>query len=69
MKNKQLSILTLLVIATIIITGVYVGYHAHEDSLHEEIKTHSLPTQEKIDQPYLSENLSDGNPKSLPEFL
>jgi len=40
-----LAILTGLVIATLIITGVYVGYHAYEDSLHEEIKEHSIPIE------------------------
>jgi len=40
-----LGILTGLVIATLIITGVYVGYHAYEDSLHEEIKEHSIPVE------------------------
>jgi len=40
-----LGILTGLVIATLIITGVYVGYHAYEDSLHEEIKEHSIPIE------------------------
>jgi len=40
-----LAILTGLVIATLIITGVYVGYHAYEDSLHEEIKAHSIPIE------------------------
>jgi len=45
-----LAILTGLVIATLIITGVYVGYHAYEDSLHEEIKEHSIPIEiESID--------------------
>jgi len=40
-----LAILTGLVIATLIITGVYVGYNAYEDSLHEEIKEHSIPIE------------------------
>jgi len=40
-----LGILTGLVIATLIITGVYVGYHAYENSLHEEIKEHSFPIE------------------------
>ncbi len=40
-----MGILTGLVIATLIITGVYVGYHAYEDSLHEEIKEHSIPVE------------------------
>jgi len=40
-----LAILTGLVIAALIITGVYVGYHAYEDSLHEEIKEHSIPIE------------------------
>jgi len=30
---------------TLIITGVYVGYHAYEDSLDEEIKEHSIPIE------------------------
>jgi predicted negative regulator of RcsB-dependent stress response len=37
-----LAILTGLVIAALIIAAVYVGYHAYEASLHEEIKTHSI---------------------------
>jgi hypothetical protein len=32
-----------LVIATLIITGAYVGYHAWEASLHEEVEKHSEP--------------------------
>ncbi len=40
-----MGILTGLVIVTLIITGVYVGYHAYEDSLHEEIKEHSIPVE------------------------
>jgi|GEM_PF-1635499 len=40
-----MGILTGLVIATLIITGVYVGYHAYEDSLHEEVKEHSVPIE------------------------
>lgn len=31
-----MAILTFLVIATIIVAGAYVGYHAWEKSLHEE---------------------------------
>ena len=40
-----MGILTGLVIATLIITGVYVGYRAYEDSLHEEVKEHSVPIE------------------------
>ncbi|TFH03209.1 MAG: hypothetical protein E4G77_00940 [Nitrosopumilus sp.] len=36
-----MGILLGLVIATIVITGVYVGYHAWEASLHEEVEKHS----------------------------
>jgi hypothetical protein len=36
-----LGILTGLVIATLIIVGAYVGYHAWETSLHEEVEKHS----------------------------
>jgi predicted negative regulator of RcsB-dependent stress response len=36
-----LGILTGLVIVTLIITGAYVGYHAWEASLHEEVEKHS----------------------------
>ncbi|MEJ2259091.1 MAG: hypothetical protein P8X78_01010 [Nitrosopumilaceae archaeon] len=32
-----------LVIATMIITAGYVGYHAWQESLHEEPETHSQP--------------------------
>ncbi len=32
-----------LVIATMIITAGYVGYHAWQDSLHEESEKHSQP--------------------------
>lgn len=32
-----------LVIATIIITAGYVGYHAWQESLHEEPEAHSQP--------------------------
>ena len=32
-----------LVIATIIITAGYVGYHAWQESLHEEPEKHSQP--------------------------
>jgi predicted negative regulator of RcsB-dependent stress response len=41
-----MAILTLLVIATIIITGVFVGYHAWQDSLHEKPEKHSAPELE-----------------------
>ncbi len=36
-----MGILTGLVIATLIVTGAYVGYHAWEASLHEEVEKHS----------------------------
>ncbi len=39
-----------LVIATIIITGVFVGYHAWQESLHEEAETHSEPINFQIFQ-------------------
>ena len=32
-----------LVIVTIIIAGAFVGYHAWQASLHEEVETHSEP--------------------------
>ena len=34
-----------LVIAALIITAGYVGYHAWQDSLHEEPEKHSIPTE------------------------
>ena len=37
-----------LVIVTIIITGVFVGYHAWQASLHEEVETHSEPINFEI---------------------
>jgi len=43
-----LGILTGLVIATLIITGAYVGYHAWEASLHEEAEEHSEPINFQI---------------------
>jgi hypothetical protein len=43
-----LAILTGLVIATLIITGAYVGYHAWEASLHEEVEDHSEPINFQI---------------------
>lgn len=36
-----MAILTALVIATLIITAGYVGYHAWQESLHEEPEKHS----------------------------
>jgi predicted negative regulator of RcsB-dependent stress response len=45
-----LAILIGLVIATIIITGVFVGYHAWQESLHEEAETHSEPIHFEIFQ-------------------
>ena len=43
-----MGILTGLVIATLIITGAYVGYHAWEASLHEEAEEHSEPIDFQI---------------------
>jgi hypothetical protein len=43
-----LGILIGLVIATLIITGAYVGYNAWEASLHEEVETHSEPINFEI---------------------
>lgn len=43
-----MGILTGLVIATLIITGAYVGYHAWEASLHEEAEGHSEPINFQI---------------------
>lgn len=43
-----MAALTFLVIATMIITGVFVGYHAWQDSLHEKpekAEKHSEPTE------------------------
>ncbi|MFZ8908208.1 MAG: hypothetical protein ACO2Y0_03470 [Nitrosopumilaceae archaeon] len=40
-----MAILTALVIATMIITAGYVGYHAWQESLHEEPEKHSLPIE------------------------
>ena len=37
-----------LVIVTIIIAGVFVGYHAWQASLHEEVETHSEPINFEI---------------------
>ena len=39
-----------LVIVTIIIAGAFVGYHAWQASLHEEVETHSEPINFKIFQ-------------------
>ena len=43
-----MAALTFLVIATLIITGVFVGYHAWDDWLHEKPEKgdkHSEPTE------------------------
>jgi len=45
-----LGFLILLVIATIIITGVFVGYHAWQSSLHEEVEKHFESTESRIFQ-------------------
>ena len=37
-----------LAVATIIITGVFIGYHAWQASLHEEVETHSEPINFEI---------------------
>ncbi len=39
-----------LVIVTIIIAGVFVGYHAWQTSLQEDTETHSAPINFKIFQ-------------------
>ena len=39
-----------LVIVTIIIAGVFVGYHAWQESLHEVTETHSEPINFQIFQ-------------------
>jgi len=57
-----LAILTALVIATIIITGVYVGYHAYETSLHEEVKEHSIPIEIQTVQSEIIKLLSNTKP-------
>jgi hypothetical protein len=40
----------LLVIATIVITGVFVGYNAWQSSLHEEVEKHFESTELEIVQ-------------------
>ena len=45
-----MGILILLVIATIIITGVFVGYNAWQSSLHEQVEKHSESTELEIFQ-------------------
>lgn len=40
-----MGILIVLVIATIIITGVFVGYHAWQSSLHEGVEKHAQPDE------------------------
>jgi predicted negative regulator of RcsB-dependent stress response len=37
-----------LAVATIIIVGVFIGYHAWQASLHEEVETHSEPINFEI---------------------
>ena len=52
-----------LVIATMIITAGYVGYHAWQESLHEEPEKHSQPLviqniQEEFNQMIFQEKFS-----------
>jgi len=64
-----LAILTGLVIATIIITAVYVGYHAYEASLHEEVKTHSISQEMETFQSEIVQIFVNGRIDHTEEIL
>lgn len=56
-----MATLELLVIATIIIAGAWVGYHAWQDSLHEKAEKHDIEIRieavhNKINSQLKSEN-------------
>jgi len=53
-----LAILTGLVIATLIIAAVYVGYHAYEASLTEEVESHFVSEESQTFQSEITQVLS-----------
>lgn len=64
-----MAVLEGVVVAMIIVTGAYVGYHAWQEWLHEPAEAHRWPDPAQLDVARIPAELADAREPNTPSLV